>query len=78
MPQLNLNNIEPSLHVQLCKIAKEEGRSIEELVQTLLRQAIEAKQKPHLATQLLSRFSAIGLRDDETIEEFKGQEVQRR
>ena len=32
MPQLNLNNIEPELHVQLCEIAKEEGRSVEELV----------------------------------------------
>lgn len=76
MPQLNLDNIEPGLHLQLCEIAKEEGSSLEELVQNLLRQAIKAKQKPHLATRLLDRFSEVGLQDDETIEELKGQEVQ--
>jgi len=75
MPQLNLNNIEPELHVQLCEIAREEGRSVEELVQTILRNAIAAKQEPHLATRLANRFSMIGLNADEQIEEMKGQEV---
>lgn len=75
MAQLNLNNIEPDLHVQLCEIAKEEGRSVEELVQTILRNAIAAKQEPHLATRLANRFSAVGLTGDEQIEEMKGQEV---
>lgn len=75
MTQLNLNNIEPELHVQLCEIAKEEGRSVEELVQSILRNAIAAKHESHLATRLANRFSAIGLKDDEQIEEMKGQEV---
>lgn len=75
MPQLNLNNIEPELHVQLCEIAKEEGRSVEELVQTMLRNAVAAKQTPHLAARLAKRFSLVGLTDDEQIEEMKGQEV---
>lgn len=75
MPQLNLNNIEPELHVQLCEIAKEEGRSVEELVQAMLRKAIAAKQEPHLATKLINRFSAVGLNSDEQIVEMKGQEV---
>ena len=75
MPQLNLNNIEPELHVQLCEIAKEEGRSVEELVQAMIRNAVAAKQEPHLATRLANRFSLVGLADDEQIEEMKGQEV---
>ncbi len=75
MPELNLNNIEPELHIQLCEIAKEEGRSVEELVQTILRDAIESMQRPHLATRLIDRFSDVGLNPDEAIEELKGQEV---
>ncbi len=75
MPELNLNNIEPELHIQLCEIAKEEGRSVEELIQAILREAIESKQRPHLATRLLDRFSDVGLNPGETIEELKGQEV---
>lgn len=75
MSQLNLNNIEPDLHVQLCEIAEEEGRSVEELVQTILRNAVAAKQQPHLANRLIDRFSSVGLKDDETIEELKGQQV---
>lgn len=75
MPELNLNNIEPDLHIQLCEIAKEEGRSVEELVQSIIREAIEAKQRPHLASRLIDRFSVVGLREDEIIEEMKGQEV---
>ena len=75
MSQLNLNNIEPDLHVQLCEIAEEEGRSVEELVQTILRNAVAAKQQPHLANRLMDRFSSVGLNDDETIEELKGQQV---
>ena len=75
MPQLNLDNIEPDLHVQLCEIAKEEGSSLEELVQTILRNAVAAKQAPHLATRLMDRFSSVGLKDDEVIEELKGQQV---
>lgn len=75
MPQLNLNNIEPELHVQLCEIAKEEGRSVEELVQTMIRNAVAAKQRPHLASRLIDRFSVVGLREDEIIKEMKRQEV---
>ena len=75
MPELNLNNIEPDLHVQLCEIAKEEGRSVEELVHSIIREAIKAKQRPHLASRLIDRFSSIGLREDEIIEEMKGEEV---
>jgi plasmid stability protein len=75
MTELNLNNIDSDLHIQLCEIAKEEGCSVEEVVQSMLRQAIEEKQRPHLATRLMDRFADLGLRDDETIEELKGQGV---
>ena len=75
MPQLNIENLEPELHFQLCELAKEEGSSVEELVQTMLRSAIAAKQQPHLGTKLLNRFAAIGLKDDEVIEEMKGQQL---
>ena len=78
MPLLNLDNIEPDLHGQLCRLAKEEGSSVEQLVQSILRNAIAshedaATQSTHLATKLLNRFSAIGLKDGESIGELKGQ-----
>ena len=75
MPELNIDNFEPELHFLLCEMAKEEGRSIEELVQTMLRTAIAAKQQPHLAERLMSRFASVGLQDDESIGEMKGQPV---
>ena len=72
MSQLNLENM---LYDQLCEIAKKEGCSVEQLAQDILCQAVEKKRKPHVATRLMKIFSTDGLRDDETIEELKGQEV---
>ncbi|MDA8563749.1 hypothetical protein N9L06_04780 [Mariniblastus sp.] len=75
MAELNLNHIGHDLQVELSKIAAEEGLSVEEVVEAIIRDAIKAKQQPHIATRLIERFSKVGLRDDETIDELKGQEV---
>lgn len=75
MAELNLNHIGHDLQAELSRIAAEEGRSVEEVVEAIIREAIKVKQQPHIATRLIERFSNVGLRDDETIEELKGQEV---
>jgi hypothetical protein len=75
MPELNLENLGPDLHFQLCELAEEEGRSVEELVQSMLRHALEQRHQSHLATKLVNRFSESGLSDEETFEEVKGRQV---
>jgi plasmid stability protein len=76
MPQLNVDDIENELFIQLREIAADEGESFEELVRTILRNAVKEKQSKHLATRLIDRFSSVGLKDDESLEGLRGQQVQ--
>ncbi len=69
--QLVVRNLEPDVKARLQKRAKKHGRSMEEEVRDILRDAVKKDEQPKegLGTRIANRFKGIGLRDDEEIRE---------
>lgn len=74
MAQLIVRNLDDDVKAKLQRRAKTHGRSTEEEVREILRNAVneEAGKRLGLGTRIAERFKDIGLRDDEQIEELRG------
>ena len=74
MAQLVVRNIEEDVKARLQKRAKKHGRSMEEEVREILRDAVKKNDKPSegLGTRIAKRFEGIGLREGEEIQEWRG------
>jgi plasmid stability protein len=77
MAQLVVRNLEEDVKARLQKRAKKHGRSMEEEVRDILRDAVKKDARPAegLGTRIANRFRGIGLREDEEIQEWRGYPV---
>ncbi|MBV9251659.1 MAG: Arc family DNA-binding protein [Acetobacteraceae bacterium] len=77
MAQLVVRNIDEDVKAKLRRRAAAHGRSMEEEVRAILRDAVKEHKRPKvgLGTRIASRFSAFGLGPDEEIPEFRGYPV---
>jgi plasmid stability protein len=74
MAQLIVRQLDESVKSKLQKRARKHGRSTEEEVRDILRNAVRKEEGPSvrpLGTRLSSRFSRVGL--DREIAELRGQ-----
>jgi plasmid stability protein len=73
MAQLLVRNLEDEVKVRLRLRARRHGRSTEEEVREILRNAVrdEGVQRKPLGTRLRERFARIGLKDD--LPELRGE-----
>jgi plasmid stability protein len=74
MAQLVVRNLEQSVKAKLQRRAKLHGRSMEEEVREILRDAAkeDSSVRKGLGTRIASRFKGIGLKESEEIPEFHG------
>jgi plasmid stability protein len=76
MAQLLVRNLDDDVKARLRVLAAEHGRSMEEEVRAILRQAVipPSTQPPTggLGTEIAALFKGIGLRDGEEIPEMRG------
>jgi plasmid stability protein len=76
MAQLLVRNLDDDVKARLRVQAAEHGRSMEEEVRSILRQAVEVNpRQPGLGTRMAALFSKNGLREGETISEFRGEVI---
>lgn len=73
MAQLVVRNLEQSVKTKLQRRAKRHGRSMEEEVREILRDATkeEGIQRKGLGTEISELFKGIGLREGEEIPELR-------
>jgi plasmid stability protein len=72
MAQLIVRDIENEVKTKLQRRAKRHGRSMEEEVREILRDATKAEgSRKGLGTRIASHFRNIGLRDGEEIRELR-------
>lgn len=73
MAQLIVRQLDDDVKTKLQRRARRHGRSTEEEVREILRNAVKSESgvRPPLGSRLVARFSRIGLRDD--IVELRGQ-----
>jgi antitoxin FitA len=78
MAQLLVRNLEDDVKARLRVLAAEHGRSMEEEVRAILRQAVTppVHKSGGLGTEIAALFKDNGLRDDEAIPEMRGHIVQ--
>jgi len=78
MAQLVVRNLEQSVKTKLQRRAKRHGRSMEEEVREILRNAAKDEDKPSkgLGTRIAERFRGIGLRPGEEIPEIHDLKLQ--
>ena len=72
--QLVVRNLEPAVKARLQKRAKKHGRSMEEEVRDILRDAVSphrGESQEGFGTRFASHFKGIGLREGEEIEEWR-------
>jgi plasmid stability protein len=76
MAQLLVRNLEPDVKARLQLRARRHGRSTEEEVREILRNAVkeEGVQRQPLGSRLRDRFAGIGLKDD--LPELRGESAQ--
>jgi len=74
MAQLVVRNLEQSVKTKLQRRAKRNGRSMEEEVREILRDATKGEGAPRkgLGTEIAELFRGIGLRPGEEIPELRG------
>ncbi len=74
MAQLIVRNLDDDVKAKLQKRARHHGRSTEEEVRDILRDAVkeETRKQPGLGTQIAELFKDIGLREGEEIPEQRG------
>lgn len=76
MAQLLVRNLDDDIKARLRVRAAEHGRSMEEEVRVILKEAVEAGPgKPGLGTEIAALFKGIGLREGEEIPELRGEIV---
>jgi plasmid stability protein len=75
MAQFVVRNLEDSVTRRLKRRAEKNGRSMEEEVRHILRNAVkdEGSEPVRLGTRIASRFASIGLKED--IREFRGESL---
>ena len=73
MAQLIVRNLDDDVKAKLTRRARRHGRSTEEEVRDILRNAVREEDAPRspLGTRLGARFAGIGL--DEDLPELRGQ-----
>ena len=72
MAQLVVRNLEDDVKERLQRRAKRHGRSTEEEVRTILREAVKGEEgRPPLGSRLQARFRTLGLEGE--IAELRGQ-----
>ena len=73
MAQLLVRNLENDVKAKLQRRAKRHGRSMEEEVREILRDATkkEGRRKVQLGTEIAALFRGIGLRRGEEIRELR-------
>jgi len=78
MAQLVVRNIEESVKTKLQRRAERHGRSMEEEVREILRDATksETSKRKGLGTRIAEHFRKVGLRKGEEIPEFKGYTIE--
>jgi plasmid stability protein len=75
--QLLVRNLDDDVKARLRVLAAEHGRSMEEEVRAILREAVDAQRlKTGLGTEIAALFKLNGLRDGEEIAEMRGQVMQ--
>lgn len=76
MAQLVVRQLDDDVKAKLQRRARRHGRSTEEEVREILRNAVknEGSARPGLGTRLAARFSRVGLRGQ--IPELRGHSVQ--
>jgi len=74
MGQLVVRNLDEDVKTKLRRRATAHGRSMEEEVRAILRDAVkqDARQAGGLGTEIAALFKGIGLKDHEEIHEFRG------
>ena len=78
MAQILVRNIEDDVRDKLEQLAVDHGRSMEEEVREILREAVlraQVEPQNNLGSRIAARFKNCGLKDGE-IEEHKGQAAQ--
>ena len=77
MAQIVVRNIEDSVKARLKRRAARHGRSMEEEVRTILREAVKRNEQPSatqgIGTAIANEFAGIGL--SEEIPEWRGYSV---
>ena len=78
MAQLVVRNLDEEVKARLRRRASVHGRSMEEEVRAILRDAVkeDTRQKAGLGTRIAARFRTVGLRDGEEIEELRGFKIE--
>ena len=77
MAQFVVRNIDDSTKAKLQRRAARHGRSMEEEVRDILRDAVKDEARPprDLGRRIAERFKGCGLRDDEMIREVRGSTI---
>ena len=75
MAQILIRQLEDDTKAKLQRLARQHGRSTEEEVREILRNAVRSVDEPpgRLGSRIASRFEAAGLNED--IPELRGQPV---
>ncbi len=75
MAQFIVRNLEDDVKARLKRRAERYGRSMEEEVRHILRNAVRQENRPaaKLGTRIAARFAKVGLRTD--LPEFRGRRV---
>jgi plasmid stability protein len=78
MAQLVVRNLDDDVKAKLQKRARRHGRSTEEEVRDILRNAVrdDAASRAGLGSRIAARFAKIGLKEGEEIPELRGHPVQ--
>ena len=78
MAQVLVRNLEDEVKAKLERRAKRHGRSMEEEIREILRDAAnkEARSRKGLGTEIAALFRRCGLAAGEEIAEFHGTEIQ--
>ena len=78
MAQLLVRNLDDDVKAKLRVLAAQHGRSMEEEVRAILRQAVAVSARPRggLGTEIAALFKGIGLRDGEQIPEIGGEVIE--
>jgi plasmid stability protein len=74
MEQIIVRNLERSVKQRLKRRAARHGRSMEEEVREILRNAVKEEATPAagLGTEIAALFKGIGLKEGEEIQELRG------
>jgi plasmid stability protein len=78
MAQLLVRNLDDDVKARLRVLAAEHGRSMEEEVRAILREAVTPPLRPSggLGTEIAALFRVNGLREGEEIAEMRGHIMQ--